>query len=288
MASFLPTAGVSLIPAQLLGRIPGCVDGRSPAEVLALTGGGLHNRCLKVTTREGRFVLRWRVDPGERPGATGPQELRCHLAAASMGIAPPILDASPDGQWMLMEYVDAPVWQESDLCDPARLERLGERLAQLHDLAPPGVKSLDAPAIVEGQAALILARDPDAGARLEGLQARARELSVRIEGHAARTVLNHGDLAAANLLGPQPMMVDWEYAQRADPVYDIACLLSYYPRLEPQLDRLLGAAGLADAACRERLALHRDLFDVFNALWNEAHGASHGDPAGLLQRPSAE
>jgi len=288
MATQLPQPGGGLIPAELLAQIPGCGPGRAPLEVVPLQGGGRHNRCLAVTTGEGRFVLRWRVDLGERPGASAPQELRCHLAAASLGIAPAIVAAAPDGQWMLMEHVAEPCWREADLRDPSRIETLGHRLAQLHEMAPPGVASLDAPAIVDGQIALIHARDAAAAPRLAALQARVRELADAITAFGERTVLNHGDMAAANFLGPKPMMVDWEYAQRADPVYDVACLLSYYPSLTPQQDRLLGAAGLSGPGCRERLALHLALFELFNGLWGEAHGAAHGDPAGIVLRRSAE
>ncbi|MEN9704846.1 MAG: hypothetical protein RLZZ393_725 [Pseudomonadota bacterium] len=288
MAAQLPPAVDELIPAALLARVPGCGAGVPPCEALALTGGGRHNRCFKVTTREGRFVLRWRADTGERPGAAAAQELRCHLAAASLGIAPAIFDAAADGQWMVMEYVDAVPWQDRDLQDPARLETLGLRLAQVHDLAPRAVASLDLRSIIDGQLGLISARDPSSAARHEALRLEARDLEAGLGRLATRAVLNHGDLAAANLLGEAPMMVDWEYAQRADPVYDIACLLSYYPVIETNLDVLLGAAGLDDARSRASLVLHRRLFGIFNALWAEAQGAAHGDPAGIVLRRSAE
>jgi hypothetical protein len=37
----------------------------------------------------------------------------------------------------------------------------------------------------------------------------------------------HGDLNASNRIESLPMLVDWEYAQLADPVYDLACLSVY-------------------------------------------------------------
>ena len=277
-----------MIPAELLAHIPGGASGRPVRDVRLLAGGGQLNRCIAVTTDEGRFVLRLRVAPGDRPGAAPVQELRCHLAAASLGIAPGIAASAPDGAWIVMDYVDAPAWRSEDLQAPGRLESLGRQLAVLHDVSPLGVQSLDIRAIVEGQATNILQRNPAGAEGLRRLQARAQSLSDEIAHHKIRTVLCHGDLSAANFLGPQPMMVDWEYAQRADPVYDVACLMSYYPALEPLLDRLLGAAALDDAASRERLGLYRQLFDVFNSLWLGAQGADHGDAAGLVQRPSAQ
>ena len=268
--------------------LPQSVAGEPVLEVQPLLGGGQHNRCLLLRTAAARFVWRERLDTGDRPGASARQELRCHLAAASLGIAPAVIDAATDGQWLLMAYVDAPRWHADDLHDPGRLETLGRCLAQLHALSPQGVDRLDVRAIVEGQAALIRRRDPAATARVEALCVRALQLDAQIAALAVPAVLNHGDLAAANLLGPEPRMVDWEYAQLADPVYDIACLLSYYPEIETQVDRLLASSGLDDARSRASLALHRQLFEVFNRLWAEAQGASHGDPAGIVLRPSAE
>jgi aminoglycoside phosphotransferase (APT) family kinase protein len=83
-------------------------------------------------------------------------------------------------------------------------------------------------------------------------------------------VTTHGDLTASNLIGPVPMLVDWEYAQLADPVYDLACLTIYYPGLRRRSEELLGAAGITDANAAERLRMHAELFDSLNALWKHA------------------
>jgi thiamine kinase len=288
MDADLARADAQLIPPRLLPRIPGCESGRPPVDVRVLAGGGWLNRCLYIRTSAGRFVLRQRLSTLARPGADGPQELTCQRAAAAAGLAPAVIDAAPDASWVLMDYVEGAMWTRPDLAIPARVEALGATLAALHALAPPAIGSLDVGAIVQGQLALIRARDSGAGPALETLAASAAQLASRMAETAIAPALNHGDLSVANLLGPRPLLVDWEYAQRADPVYDVACLLAYYPEMEGQLDRLLGAAGLAAPGCRDRLATHRALFVVFNALWRRAHGEAHGDAAGLVPAPSAE
>ena len=80
----------------------------------------------------------------------------------------------------------------------------------------------------------------------------------------------HGDLNAGNVIGPVPMLVDWEYAQLADPVYDLACLCVYYPSLRPRTEELLSNAGITAANGAERLRLHAELFDGLNRLWEYA------------------
>ena len=66
------------------------------------------------------------------------------------------------------------------------------------------------------------------------------------------------------------MLVDWEYAQLADPVYDLACLSVYYPGLRPRSEELLGSTGITDADGAVRLRLHAQLFDSLNRLWEQA------------------
>jgi thiamine kinase-like enzyme len=106
------------------------------------------------------------------------------------------------------------------------------------------------------------------------IEAESREMDA----FAGQAVLNHGDLMAANLLGGgsgvPPVLVDWEYAQRAHPTWDIACLLAYYPGLERRLDRLLGAADLASAQDRQILSLQRRLFMRLNRLWQHAEAGN--------------
>jgi aminoglycoside phosphotransferase (APT) family kinase protein len=89
------------------------------------------------------------------------------------------------------------------------------------------------------------------------------------------TVLNHGDLMAGNLLGPGPLLVDWEYAQVADPTWDLACLMTYYPGMSRFTERLLAGAGLAGTSARAGLDLQRERFELLNRLWERlaAHGA---------------
>ena len=62
----------------------------------------------------------------------------------------------------------------------------------------------------------------------------------------------------------------WEYAQLADPVYDLACLSVYYPGLRLRSAELFGMAGITDANGALRLELHAQLFDNLNKLWEQA------------------
>lgn len=172
-----------------------------------------------------------------------------------------------------MEYVPAPRWTDADLQDPERLRQLACRLAALHALpVPPEIPAIDALEIALGQLDEIKARDPQAASGVSGLAREVGRLAEELRGYGRRPVLNHGDLQASNLLGPLPMMVDWEYAQVADPTYDLACLLAYYPRLAPQVDRIMGNAGLDGAEHRVCLGLQQQQFMLLNRLWERVEG----------------
>jgi thiamine kinase len=256
-----------LIPASVLRR----AGGEAPLSVQLLHGGRKVNRNLRIDTPVGRFVLRQRIREEPRPGADPLREMACHRAAAAAGVAPAVLDAAPDGSWILMDYVEGGMWTPPRLQAPEGLCSLGACLQRLHAITPPkGLAAFDPVSIATGQARAILEQDPAAAAQVNALVARTRQLAVDCAAFAVTPVTTHGDLNASNLIGPVPMLVDWEYAQLADPVYDLACLSVYYPDLRLQGKELLRAAGITDANGVVRLRLHAQMFDTLNRLWEQA------------------
>ena len=271
MVEGIPASDRCVIPTWILRRIPGCAGGEAPLSVQLLRGGRNVNRNLRIDTRAGRFVLRQRIEEGPRPGADSLREVACHRAAAAAGVAPAVLDAAPDGGWILMDYIEGGTWTPMQLQSAEGLRTLGARLQRLHAITPPkDVAAFDPGSIATGQARAILERDPAAAAQVDTLVARTQQLAVDCAALAATPVTTHGDLDAGNLVGPVPMLVDWEYAQLADPVYDLACLCVYYPDLRLRGGELLGATGIADADGIVRLRLYTELFDSLNRLWEKA------------------
>ena len=277
MVEGIPASDRYVIPTWILRRIPGCAGGEAPLSVQLLRGGRNVNRNLRIDTRAGRFVLRQRIEEGPRPGADSLREVACHRAAAAVGVAPAVLDAAPDGGWILMDYIEGGTWTPMQLQSAEGLRTLGARLQRLHAITPPkDVAAFDPGSIATGQARAILERDPAAAAQVDTLVARTQQLAVDCAALAVPPVTTHGDLDAGNLVGPVPMLVDWEYAQLADPVYDLACLCVYYPDLRLRGGELLGATGITDADGIVRLRLHTELFDSLNRLWEKAQALRGG------------
>lgn len=255
------------VPPGLLSQVPGCETGEPPLEVQALAGGRGVNSVWRLRTRAGDFVLRLRHAPPDRPGSLSSFELASHRIAAAAGLAPRIVVAAPDGHWLVMEFVAMPPWTEEQLLSTAGIDALGAVLRRLHCLAcPPTLPRIDVGGIARGYLEALPASaraHEEASSRLAAIEHDMRELARLSD----RAVLNHGDLTASNLLGPGPLLVDWEYAQLADPTWDVACLLDYYPRLGTQLDRLLAACGLSTERDRRILLQQRRLFSGLNRLW---------------------
>jgi aminoglycoside phosphotransferase (APT) family kinase protein len=276
MVEDIPGSDGRVIPASVLLRIPGCAEGETPPRVQLLHGGRKVNRNLRIDTRAGRFVLRQRIWEGPRPGADALREVACQRTAAAAGVAPAVLDAAPDGGWILMDYVEGGMWTAPRLQAPEGLRSLGACLQRLHAITPPpGLAAFDPVSIATGQAQAILERDPAAVERVATMVARTRQLVVDCTAFAAAPMITHGDLTASNVIGPVPMLVDWEYAQLADPVHDLACLCVYYPGLQQRGAELLDAAGISDADSIVRLRLHVELFDCLNRLWQQAEALRH-------------
>jgi hypothetical protein len=260
-----PAAG--LIPAQILPRIPGCEDGRPPLAVSPLPGGRGCNLVLRVDTAQGRFVWRQRFLPIDRPGSRAIDELHAQQLAAGAGLAPTVLAAHPEGHWLLMEFIDAPVWTVERLHTEEGAAKLAGQLARLHGLQIPAEwPPVDPVAMADGYLARLSAFDPGDATALAPLRDRVAAISASISDCGLQPEPDHGDLSAGNLLGEAPLLVDWEYAQVAEPGWDLACLLTYYPGMARWLPRLLSGSGLTGPAA-SLLELQRERFALLDRLW---------------------
>jgi aminoglycoside phosphotransferase (APT) family kinase protein len=263
----------------LLAAVPGCESGAPPLVMRALAGGG-HNDVRLVETTAGKFVVRRRLPPVVRAGSDAVLELECQRLAARHGLAPLVLAAASDASWMVMEFMVGMPWQEQDLVCAAGVRRVGERLALVHAMpVAASMRPMDAANIASGQ---LRAIDSQATAttpqrdEAAGLVRRTGQLAAIVQGRSTRSCINHGDLQVANLIGNPVMLIDWEYAQVAAPVHDMACLLTYYPRLQAWQPDLLAAAGLDRPEDLELLGLQKQLFACLNRLWALANGTDAG------------
>ena len=260
--------------ATALAWVPGVRTGVAPLHIERLLGGSV-NDSWRVDTAQGRFVLRVDGPAWRRPGVDREREQHLHEAAARAGLAPRLLlRADPDGV-QVCEYFEGRRWGEADFIQPQQLRRLGERLAQLHALdVPPGILPFD-PVACAREYLQAMSAKAIASTHAEEVVAEIDAAARQVADGTTRLSIVHGDLAQANLLdGAQLWLLDWEYAQRADPLYDVACALAYYPQAQPQAAQLLAAAGLvAGTDLTVRLAAAIRVYDGLSRLWHRARGS---------------
>jgi aminoglycoside phosphotransferase (APT) family kinase protein len=276
-----------MIAGDLLLHVPGCEDGEPPYSQ-ELIGGGRVNRSFLVRTRRGRFVVRLNDNSASDPGLDRDRELLLHTAAASAGVAPPVLYAAPDRSSMVIEYLDGRVWTPHYFSRMRDLRSLGQRLRTLHAVAPPPVTRYDPLVTARRYAETILRHDGDEAARIDLLLANGADALARSAWGKRPACIVHGDLHHGNVLtADRVYFIDWEYAQVGDPMLDLACVLAYYPRAVPHGPLLLSAAGLEErGATATMLAELTNVFNLLTYLWYRARRVSRSVPATDLQLES--
>ena len=268
MAQDIPTASSArLIPAAALARVPGCEAGRRP-DAIAVLHGGTVNSSFRVDTRAGRFVLRLNAAEGGLLGANHEREAQLQRAAAQSGLAPPLIYADSAQGFIITKYIDGRAWEASDLARPEALRWLGARLRALHDIVAPVVAPFDLGALLRGYCARLTEAAPAERALFASLlQQSEATLAVCAGGGRSATIV-HNDLHHSNLIEADRLyLIDWEYAAVADPLFDLACVLAYYPQAQPHAQDLLDAAGLAEAASIAVLMAASSLFVLLSFLW---------------------
>jgi Ser/Thr protein kinase RdoA (MazF antagonist) len=240
------TVGLKTPPAAALACVPGLEEGAAPRALVPLPDGTV-NDVYRVDTAAGRFVLRVDGPAWRRPGVDRGREALLHAAAAAAGLAPRIVRQVPERGVLVTEYLPGAMWTPADFRRGAQLARLGERLGALHALAIPPVAPFDPLGLADAYLAAAQRRvpvpAPADGARAALVRARLAAAVQRIADAGRPAALVHGDLIHTNLLqGERLWLLDFEYAQRADPVYDAGCVLAYYPAARPALRELLATA----------------------------------------------
>jgi thiamine kinase-like enzyme len=270
MAPALSSGGdTSQLRREALARVPGCEKGRAPISVTPLQGG-TSNAVFRVQTHLGYFVMRLNEPEAPQLGVDRAREAVLHRAAAAAGLAPAVVVADTAGRFLITEYISASPWTAEDMGDAQRLDSLGEKLRQLHALGVPAVAAFSLEALLRHHAGRAIEGNPTEAAQLHALVGRAESILMASRAQSRREpAIIHNDMHYSNLIGQghRLRLVDWEYAAVADPLYDLACLLAYYPQAEPYAARLLEVTGLSIRASVEELTEIAWVYVLLSYLW---------------------
>jgi thiamine kinase len=228
-------------------------------------------------------------------------EARVLERAVAAGLAPELTYSDPQRGILIARWVEGRLWSPADVRRQSNISRMAELLRRLHALPMP------APARVMGPAAWInhysaaalqnVRRDPGAGGALAGTsvprtaEALRNAATARLAAFAAlpsvAPVVCHSDLHTLNLVdrGRSLVLLDWEYAHAADPLWDLAGW-SANNDLPHDLKRelLAGYAGRPPTPSDYvRLELLGWLYDYVCLLWSELYlNLRRDDPQGAI------
>ncbi|MGL5813317.1 MAG: phosphotransferase [Aeromonas sp.] len=193
-------------------------------------GEGLTNCNYRLTLPSGRsgFLRRGHPDP-VRLGIDRATEWQLYRGAMGQGIALPCHHSDPASGLMLLDWCDEPNWALSPPPPDEQPRLLAEVLGRMHRLPVPKVV-MAVRAHAKGYR--------DRLAQVPGwLPALERALLASREPDDCWLPCHH-DLNPANLLGPKPWVIDWEYGAAGHPGFELASIVRTHDWCEEQQRQL--------------------------------------------------
>ena len=236
-------------------------------KITQLSQGALSATWLVSVAGE-QFVLK-RRNPGVTvPGTNLAREAGILSEVAPTGLGPQVHHVDPSQGLIITEYLEGEVLGEQEISNPELLKRLCVMLRNLQQLPPPRPgPSMEE--IVAGYVATIessaLIRNAGASISAGALSDVMTDWNASCEGEA----ICHNDLLYSNIVDRGDLaLIDWEYANVGDPLFDLATLAHYHGFSDADNQQLL-ACYYGDASTHrlQRLAQGKIVVELVFTLW---------------------
>ncbi len=229
---------------------------------------GLTNRSWLVRTDNDRLVVRISEVSPEELRIDRNSEAAVLQAVARAGIGPEVLRCDPERGILVTRYLGT-TWRERDAHAVENIDRLGNLLRRLHELAAPSnVRTVDLASTVRGYARTLQERGTHSGLTSPAVLDCANETAMQLSKNST-SCLCHNDVYYLNVVEADTLkLIDWEYAGIGEPLFDLASVCVYHRYRKPQREQLLTAYAAPSAAVSwQRLELACWLFDYIRDLW---------------------
>ena len=252
---------------------------------------GLVNETYRVERDGGSYALRVPAANACELGLDRCWEARVLERAVPAGLAPALAYCDPQRGILIARWVDGRSWSAAEVRRQSNISSMAMLLRRIHALPMPTPTRVMSPAswILYYRAAMAdSAESSDAAALRSAAGERLAALAVL---PSAVAVVCHSDLHTFNLIdcGQSLILLDWEYAHAADPLWDLAGW-SANNDLEEELQHELLAGYTGRPPTRDeclRLRLLVWLYDYVCWLWGELYldlqgDAGHGAATGVV------
>ena len=260
------------------------VPGAGPLDFHRLSNG-LVNETYRVWRDGSAYAMR--VAASNPPlGIDRAWEARLLECAALGGVAPPLEYCDPRRGILIARWIDGVRWTAMEVRQPANISRMAHLMRRVHALAMPKPARLMSPLkwIDEySEAARSSAGVKSRGGVAPRVAASLRSTATRYLAALAalphvEPVVCHSDLHTLNLIdrGHSLVLLDWEYAHAADPVWDLAGWSANNDFEDGLAHDLLTNYTERPPTPGEYLRLHhlRWLYDYVCLLWYERQGVA--------------
>ena len=267
-------------PHEIEQLCRGVVPGKGSVDVLPL-GAGLIRETYRIARDGAAYALKVPAEHRPSLGLDFAWEVRVLERAGNAGVAPPVVYCDAERGILIARWMAGRSWSAQEAAAPENLGKIAALLHRVHALGAPAPPRIISP---QSWADLYCAALPSRPAQLTDPElsktaaARGGELAKLPR---ANGVICHSDLHAMNLIqdGAALVLLDWEYAHVADPLWDLAGW-SANNDFEAQsqwtlLTNYLGAAPAPSEWLRLRLLLW--LYDYVCLLWSRLYLSVRGD-----------
>lgn len=288
-------------PDELESVLSRHVPGEGKLEFHRL-GNGLVNETYRVVRGGSAYVLRVAAANSYDLGLDRAWEARVLERAVAADLAPVPVYCDPQRGILITRWVDGRPWSPVDVRRQSNIARMAELMRRIHALPVPAPARSMSPAKWVEYYGAALTRHPavsaETSASLDAQGARdlsaaaARRLTALSVLPGVDPVVCHSDLHSLNLVdrGDSLLLLDWEYAHAADPLWDLAGW-SANNDLEDNVRHDLLASYTGRPPARTdylRLQLLGWLYDYVCLLWSELYLNLHRNELPGVDSPGVD
>lgn len=231
---------------------------------------GITNENYWLNINGCQYVLRINNPDSERLGLDRNAEIKIMSEVSSLNLSPEHIFYSQKSNFYFSKWIAGEVWRNHDLQKQINLNRLAQRLKQLHNLPSHAFPRMDLIKRLDLYRTMVQKRHGD----LPSIEKRILSYTINRLGtmnHSLSACLCHNDLVVANILETTEQKIcflDWEYAAVNEPLFELAVICKGNQLSEEnRLYFLQAYLGDATYQITEELEMWCWFYDYLSLLW---------------------